>query len=175
LLDGFEHERAYARGSKNGGVVSFHARGQQQESDLGQGGVGLDQLGKADSIHVRHLQIQDRKWIRLSVGRGSSQDLDCFRAVFRGRRAHPKERGLLGEEISGRFMIIHHQHPEPGEIWWCSGWRGAGVGLLLEVGGKPKRRTFALDTLDADLTAHHFHDVFGNCETKACAAISAGG
>ena len=61
VLDGFDQEGADTSGTKQGGVTAGPEGGHQEKARFGEERVRLDRAGQAQSIHFRHLHIQDRQ------------------------------------------------------------------------------------------------------------------
>jgi hypothetical protein len=148
--------------------------GEQDQSRAEDNRVGLDRRRQGKAVHSRHLDIQECNIVWLPfLGRGS-QSVKRFLAAGGAPHFHFPRRHLVAEDLTVYQFIVHHQDPHRQPVATAGVLRYKRLSLLLHLRGEPKSGSFARFAADAYFTFHQGHQLHGDGQAQASAAILAG-
>jgi hypothetical protein len=175
LLDGFAERRVDAGGLHFLFGERLAGWGERDQLRAGDGGVGLDRAGEREAVHLGHLDVEEREVVGVALGGGGAQHAErlvppaalpfwSFHAKIWWRRICRLV--ALSSTTSTRRFDQPSRSPATG------GWSPGG---FFELGGEPERRALARLALHADLAVHHDHELLGDRQAQAGAAVAARG
>ena len=86
--------------------------GEQDEPGAGNGRVGLDCACESQTVHFRHLHIQECQVVRFAFCCRRSQELQGFSATSRAIRLHSPGKNLAAKNFAISRIVIDHEHLE---------------------------------------------------------------
>ena len=149
-------------------------RAQHQQFGARERCVLANAARKLQSVHLRHMHIEHRNAVRVTLGH-RLQHRQRLRPARRAVGADPFRAHLLAQDIAIGGVVIDDQHMQAAQAAPRRLRPGLAYGNALERQDEPERRTLPQAALHVDFPTHQLDQLPADRKTQPGAAVAPGG
>jgi len=158
------------------GVILPLQRGKKQQRDAPEARVVLNPPRRFKTVHDGHLLVHDHQLEGGVLGGRLLKELQCGGAVARLRQDGAPGREKFPDDEPIGDIVVHHEDAGVAEVAVKLGGRQRrGVGLKPQADGEGEDASPTRFAPYGQLSAHQFHQMPGDGQTQARAAVFPGG